>query len=433
MAQPPKLGSLTDNAADSTSVASDISTETDARTASGSSAAGTAARAASGPTSAAGPASGLSAGTPSGPTGGRSKRSRGNGLTSNQLPKYAPWAIGAASVGVAGAVVAAVGFHLIGWAVLSAALYTIAMPVTSAIVEGRRKAIDRLATTLITGAFIVALIPLISLIWTVLVNGLPHLSGRFFLTSMNGMKGSIDLETTQGGPLIGGIYHAILGTLLITGLATLISVPIGLLTSIYLVEYGRNNRLSRAITFFVDVMTGIPSIVAGLFAYALFSLIIGPGTKTGGVAAIALSVLMIPLIVRSAEEMLRLVPMELREAAYALGVPKWKTILKIVIPTSISGIVSGVTIAIARVIGETAPLVVTAGFAAGINNNVFQGWMTSLPVFIYNQVMRPLSPKAIDPSYDRAWAAALVLVIIVMLLSLIARLVARIFAPKAGR
>ena len=154
-----------------------------------------------------------------------------------------------------------------------------------------------------------------------------------------------------------------MGTLQITLLATVISVPVGLLTAIYLVEYGNDGPLARAITFFVDVMTGIPSIVAGLFAAAFFFAVVGPGTKTGAVAAVALSVLMIPVVVRSSEEMLKIVPNELREAAYALGVRKWRTILKVVIPTAISGIASGVTLAIARVIGETAPILVTAGFA----------------------------------------------------------------------
>ena len=162
-------------------------------------------------------------------------------------------------------------------------------------------------------------------------------------------------------------------------------------------------------------------------------MILGPGAKTGFVAAVALSVLMIPVVVRSSEEMLKIVPNELREAAYALGVRKWRTILKVVIPTAISGIASGVTLAIARVIGETAPLLVTAGFATSINMNVFAGWMSSLPTFIYTQIMTPTSPSNADPSTQRAWAAALLLIILVMLLNLGARLVARIFAPKTGR
>ncbi|WP_140170517.1 PstA family ABC transporter permease, partial [Salmonella enterica] len=139
----------------------------------------------------------------------------------------------------------------------------------------------------------------------------------------------------------------IMGTLVITAFTSLIAVPIGLMTAIYLVEYG-TGRLKRMITFLVDVMTGIPSIVAGLFAYALFALFLGPGIRLGAAGAVALAVLMIPVVVRSAEEVLKLVPNELREAAYALGVPKWRTIVKVVIPTAMAGLATGVTLAIAR-------------------------------------------------------------------------------------
>jgi phosphate transport system permease protein len=209
-----------------------------------------------------------------------------------------------------------------------------------------------------------------------------------------------------------------------------ISVPIGLLTAIYLSEYGRG-RLASAITFFVDVMTGIPSIVAGLFAYALMVLVFGPGTINGFSGSIALSVLMIPVLVRSTEQLLKIVPNELREASYALGVPKWRTILNIVLPTAISGIVSGVILAIARVIGETAPVMVAAGFTDSMNNNPFKNPMMTLSVFAYDQYANP----GVDtqPYTDRAWAAALTLIVIVMALNLIGRLIARRFAPKSGR
>jgi len=188
-------------------------------------------------------------------------------------------------------------------------------------------------------------------------------------------------------------------------------------------------------------MTGIPSIVAGLFAFALFGTVISlvaPGdladTKSGISAAVALSVLMIPVVVRNTEEILRLVPMDLREASYALGVPKWKTIVKIVLPTAVSGILSGITIAIARVIGETAPIMVTAGFAKALNWNLFSGWMSTLPTYVYDSEMRPTSPgTAAIASSDRAWAAALVLILLVMLLNLAARIIAHALAPKAGR
>ena len=166
----------------------------------------------------------------------------------------------------------------------------------------------------------------------------------------------------------GGIYHAIIGTLLITLAATLISVPVGLLAAIYLVEYGDRSRLARTITFLVDVMTGIPSIVAGLFAYALFVLFFGARRPAGlRRRRSRCRLLMIPIVVRSCEEMLKLVPAELREAAYALGVPKWRTIAKVVLPTALAGIITGITLAVARVIGETAPLLIIAGSTDSVN------------------------------------------------------------------
>ncbi|GAA1803134.1 phosphate ABC transporter permease PstA [Nesterenkonia flava] len=306
----------------------------------------------------------------------------------------------------------------------------------------RRKATDMLWRNVIYLAFVLALLPLVSVIMSVAIVGVQGLTNAGFLTSdMQGINASADAGTQDGEHgVLGGIRHAIIGSLIITVVATLISVPVGLLTSIYLVEYSQGGPLSRAITFFVDVMTGIPSIVAGLFGAAAMTTFLSladsiglpvPGRSTMGVtAAIALSVLMIPVVVRTTEEMLRVVPNELREASYALGVRKWRTILKVVIPTAISGIAAGVTLAIARVIGETAPILLTAGFATRVNWNPFEGWMTTLPVFIYQQFTRPLHPTYHDPSFQRAWAAALVLILIVMALNLIARIIATIFAPK---
>lgn len=356
-------------------------------------------------------------------------------LTKGQLPKFAPYIVLAVALVVAAAIMALIGFNAFGWGIVAAILFAVGLVSWSGAVEGARKAKDKLATCLVVGAFLIALLPLISVIVTVLINGIPGLITPGFLgTSMNGVTGAFDNKAAEeGAPVLGGIYHALMGTIQITLLATVISVPVGLLTSIYLVEYGNDRPLARAITFFVDVMTGIPSIVAGLFAAAFFFAIVGPVTKTGAVAAVALSVLMIPVVVRSSEEMLKIVPNELREASYALGVRKWRTITKVVIPTAISGIASGVTLAIARVIGETAPILVTAGFATTINNNVFGGWMASLPTFIYTQILNPTSPSNPGPSDQRAWGAALVLIILVMLLNLGARLIARMFAPKTGR
>jgi phosphate transport system permease protein len=284
----------------------------------------------------------------------------------------------------------------------------------------RRKLIDKLVTVLVTGAFLLAMLPLASILWTVISKGAPVLSGSFFSYSMRNVVG-------EGG----GIYHALIGTLLITGAAAVISIPIGLLTAIYLIEYGDGRPLARIVTFLVDVMTGIPSIVAGLFAYALFVLFVGPGVRMGFGGAVALSLLMIPVVVRSSEEMLKLVPNELREASFALGVPKWRTVLKVVLPTALAGIVTGVTLAIARVIGETAPLLIIAGITDSVNFNLFNDRMATLPVFAYSAVSSPGVPP--QPSIDRAWGAALVLLIIVMVLNLIARIVSAVFSPKGER
>ncbi len=286
-------------------------------------------------------------------------------------------------------------------------------------VEGRRKAVSRAMAGLVYGAFALAVVPLLSLISTVVTLGLPRFDGDFFGSSMRNVVGA-------GG----GALHAIVGTLEITSMAALISIPVGLLTSIYLVEYAKG-KFARAVTTMVDVMTGIPSIVAGLFAFALFSLFFGPGIRMGFAGAVALSVLMIPVVVRSSEEMLRLVPNELREASLALGVPKWRTILRVVLPTAMGGIVTGVMISVARVIGETAPLLIVAGFTQSMNYNPFNERMMTLPVFVYYSYS---SQGADAQAYiDRAWAGALTLIIIVMILNLGARLVSRVFRTSGSR
>ncbi|WP_181148104.1 phosphate ABC transporter permease PstA [Arthrobacter sp. MYb213] len=357
-----------------------------------------------------------------------------NSLSKGKLPRWAVPATAAGAIIIGAALSTLTGFSVATFAIYSAVLFVIAATVITSVVEGKRQGRNAMWTYLIYGSFLLALIPLASVLYTVLEKGLPGMSSHFLFTSMNGVTGAVDNQTVaDGAPVLGGAYHALMGTLLITLWATVISVPVGMLTAIYLVEYGKNGPLSKAITFFVDVMTGIPSIVAGLFAAAFFGLILGPNARMGIVAAVALSVLMIPTVVRSTEEMLKIVPNELREAAYALGVRRWRTILKVVIPTAISGIASGVTLAIARVIGETAPILVTAGIASQINTNVFANWMSTLPTFIYYQILTPTSPTNIDPSVQRAWAAALLLILMVMALNLGARLIASLFAPKKGR
>jgi len=342
-------------------------------------------------------------------------------ITANQLGRAQ--LIG---VAVAAVVVGALSWASSGepnwarWIIVSLVTYCVSIYIASRVVEGPRKGVDRLMLAVVTSAFVVVALPLVSLIWTVVERGLPRFDTEFFTETMRSVVG-------EGG----GIYHAIIGTLIVTGLATLMSVPVGLFTAIYLAEYGHGTKLAKAIQSMVDVMTGIPSIVAGLFAYAMFELLFGPGTRSGLAGAVALTVLMTPVVVRSAEEMLRLVPNELREASYALGVPKWKTIVKVVLPTAIAGIITGVVLAIARVIGETAPLLVTAGLAQGVNWNPFDGRMTTLPVFTYYQYVQPGIPP--EAGQDRAWTAALVLIIIVMVLFTAARILSSVLKPKGLR
>lgn len=375
---------------------------------------------------------------PAGPGPRRHGRSR---LAAGKLPGWTPWAVGAGSLVLAAALVALAGFSIAGWLIVAAVIHVVAMYVTTLVGENRRRATNSLATHLIIGAFLIALIPLVSVLWTVVANGFHGFTAAgFFASDMKGISGLQDQKTAAGEqPLLGGIKHALIGTLVITLATTIMSVPIGLLTSIYLVEYSRDGWLAKIIRFFVDVMTGIPSIVAGLFAAGLTMIIMQtilgmpPGSNVMGFsAAIGLSVLMIPVVVRSTEEMLRVVPNELREASAALGVRKWRTTLQVVLPTAASGIASGVTLAIARVVGETAPILVTAGVALTTNWNLFKDWMMTLPVFIYRQLMNPTAPMAPGPSADRAWGAALTLILIVMILNLLARLVAKALAPKAG-
>jgi len=338
-------------------------------------------------------------------------------IASPRLPRWAPALVAVMALALAGLPAILKGWGLAPWLFVALAAFLVAMPLWSRLVEGRRAAVDRFVTALVWASFAIAVAPLIWILWVVVTQGLPAINVDFLTTSMLNVVGDEQ----------GGIYHALLGTLLITLAATIISVPIGILTAIYLVEYGQRSRAARMITFLVDVMTGIPSIVAGLFALALFVLLFGPAYRSGFGGAVALTLLMIPTVVRSSEEMFRLVPVDLREASYALGVPKWRTILRVVLPTSIGGVVTGVVLAISRVIGETAPLLVVAGATDGVNTNLFDGRMTTLPVFIFSQYS-----TSTPVGYERAWGGALVLIALVMVLNLIARIIGRVFAPAKG-
>ncbi|GII21386.1 phosphate ABC transporter permease PstA [Planosporangium mesophilum] len=348
--------------------------------------------------------------------GSHSARTRVN-LKAQRLPKWAPAALGAGAIGVAALAVHATGFGgpvLTG--VTAALLFVVGLAVLSAVVEGGRTSRDRIATSLVYAAFVLALAPLLSMAFTLLSKGTERLNGYFLGVSMKGVSAFDDA---------GGAYHAIIGTLEQAGIATLITVPLGVLGAIYIVEYGRG-RLATLIRFFVDVMTGIPSIVAGLFILAFWVLIVSPYLNNGRpeysgfAAALALSVLMLPTVVRSTEEMLRLVPGALREGAYALGIPQWKTIVRIVLPTAAPGIVTGVMLAVARACGETAPVILVALGNPAINFNPLSGGQSSLSLYVYEQ-----AGTASKYAPGRAWAGALTLVVLVLTLTVAAKLLAR--------
>jgi phosphate transport system permease protein len=272
-----------------------------------------------------------------------------------------------------------------------------------------RRVTDAVARGAVALCFVLAIVPLVLVLYYVISKGAPHVSGYFLGHSM---------ARVSPNEIGGGAYHAIVGTLEQVLLAALISVPLGLLVAIYISEYGRG-RLRGAIRFFVDVMTGIPSIVAGLFVYAFLVLSLGNGFS-GFAGALSLAVIMVPIVVRSSEEMLILVPSALREAAYALGIPRWKTILRVVLPTASAGITTGVMLAVARVTGETAPLILTVFDNNFINTDPFHNPQSALSLFVYNQ-----SKSAYDASIERAWAGAFTLITIVVVLYIGARIVTR--------
>jgi phosphate transport system permease protein len=273
----------------------------------------------------------------------------------------------------------------------------------------RRK--DRFARGAILAGTVIALIPLVLIVYYLLRKGLGAWSTSFFTTDPTG-------NTFFGGSSIGGIKSAILGTIEIVALASAIAVPIGIGVAIWLVEYGRSSWFAQTVRFFVDVLTGVPSIVFGLFVYIV--LVVGTGsTYAGYKGSIALALLMLPVVIRSAEVILLLVPGALRESALALGAPRWRVIFNIVLPTALPGMVTGVLLAVARAAGETAPLLFTAAATLKTTYNL-GGFMNSLPVQIYKDVTSPTTAVV-----NRAWGAALTLVVMILLLNLIARLISR--------
>ena len=276
----------------------------------------------------------------------------------------------------------------------------------------RRRLTDRVASGLIVGAVLLALLPLALVTYQVVKAGAGALSWDF-------LTDDIPNSFRRRG---GGMAPAIVGTLVITGAAALMAIPLGVLGAIYLNEYGKTKPLARFIRTMADVMTGVPSIVMGLFIYTIWVLRFG---LSGFAGALALACLMLPVVIRSTEEILRLVPDELRAASLALGARRWRTTLTVVLPAAISGITSGALLAIARAAGETAPLIVTAGVTYAVNPNLFEGENTALPAQIYRNATQPF-----EAAQERAWGAALTLVVIVLLFTIIARAISARFAIK---
>lgn len=281
--------------------------------------------------------------------------------------------------------------------------------------SGSRALRDNLARIVMWTAFVLGVIPLAWILVSTAIKG-----GSMLLESTWWTNSQAGITDRRVG---GGAVHAIQGTLIQAAVTAVISVPIGIMTAVYLVEYGRG-RLARAVSFMVDILTGIPSIVAALFVYALWVSTFG-FQRVAFAVCLALVLLMIPTIVRSTEEMLKLVPNELREASYALGVPKWKTIFKVVLPTAFSGIVTGVLLGIARVMGETAPLLVLGPYTPVIVTDLFATNMATLPTMI-NQSRS----ENLQPALDRVWGAALTLILLIFLLNLLGRFVGRFSKVK---
>jgi phosphate transport system permease protein len=277
----------------------------------------------------------------------------------------------------------------------------------------RRRITNRVALVAITLALVLAAIPLFLVTWTVISRGLEVMSWQF-------LTEDIPNSYRRSG---GGMAPAIVGTLIVTGLAAFLAIPLGVFGAIYLNEYGKQKPLARLIRIMADVMTGVPSIVMGLFIYV--SVVVVVGQKTAFAGALALACLMLPIVIRSSEEILRLVPDELRQASLALGARQWRTIVTVVLPAALSGIASGALLAIARAAGETAPIIATVGLIFTVNPNPFEGQNTALPAQIFRNASQPFVN-----AQDRAWGAALTLVAIVLIFTILARVVVSRFAVK---
>lgn len=277
----------------------------------------------------------------------------------------------------------------------------------------RRRITNQVALGAIALALLIAIIPLGLVVYSVISKGGGIMSGEF-------LTEDISLSVRRTG---GGMGPAIIGTLLITGGAALMAVPLGVLGAIYLNEYGKQRPLARLIRMLADIMTGVPSIIMGLFIYTIWVLTFE--ARSGFAGALALACLMLPVVIRSTEEMLKLVPDELRQASLALGARKWRTTVTVVLPAAISGITSGSLLAIARAAGETAPIIFVVGAVNATNWNLFDGENTALPAQIFSNASQPF-----QVAQDRAWGAALTLIAIVLIFTIIARFIANRFAIK---
>ena len=292
-------------------------------------------------------------------------------------------------------------------------------PRTFSPVSRRRRVTNYVAALLVSLSLLIAVTPLVMVLWSVVAKGFKTIaSTTWWSHSQAGMTAFV-----TGG----GAYHALVGTVLQGLVCAVISIPLGLMVAIYLVEYGGGTALGRLASFMVDILSGVPSIVAALFVYALCVATLGLSRSEFAVS-LALVLLMLPVIVRATEEMLRIVPADLREASYALGITKWKTIARVVIPTGLSGIVTGILLAMARVMGETAPLLILVGYAQSMNFDIFRGFMGTLPGMMFNQTSAGASLSPIPT--DRLWGAALTLILVIATMNVAARVMAKFLGAR---
>ena len=295
---------------------------------------------------------------------------------------------------------------------------TLELPVKAAAIQPvslNRRIKNKIAATFFMVSFGIALVPLIWVLWVVVERGGYAITRPGWWT--HSLRGVLPEQFS------GGVYHALYGTVVQAAVAAIIAVPLGFMTAVYLAEY-RSGRLAKFTTFMVDVLAGLPSIVAALFIFSLWIATMG-FEQSAFAVSLSLVLLMLPVVVRSTEEMLRLVPQDLREASYALGIPKWKTIMRIVVPIAMPGIITGVLLSIARVMGETAPVLVLVGYSRSINFDIFNGNMASLPLLIYSELNNPE-----HAGFLRVWGAALTLIIVVAVVYLVAALANRLIAIR---